>query len=212
MESSTRIEQSEQDDELASMMQAGSMEQAGSTVRAPALGTARSRCSVCAANLAPDQRYCVECGHRQGPARVPWRDESARRAGEASSAGGSARRSGIVVNSTLLAIIGTLLLAMGVGVLIGRSSQSARSGTPRVQVVTTGGGTSGAAATTPGTGAEGTSTTSTPGASANKSGAKSGAKKPSKPLPKAVKIGSPGKGPGYQKGHFTGNFFGPEAE
>ena len=75
----------------------------------------RERCSACGAALAPDQRYCVECGQRRGPARVPLMDEPARRSREALAAGHVPRRPGMAVNSTLIAIIATLVLAMGVG-------------------------------------------------------------------------------------------------
>jgi glutamate synthase domain-containing protein 2 len=121
------------------------------------------------------------------------------------------------VNSTLLAVIGTLLLAMGVGVLIGRSGNNASVKSPPAQVVTIAGAAAGTGASTP------TSTPATPQAPAagvtqakksspTSSSAKSAPKKSAAPAPKAVKVGSAGKGSGYQQGHFTGNFFGPESE
>jgi hypothetical protein len=121
----------------------------------------------------------------------------------------------VSVNATLIAAIGTLLLAMGVGVLIGRSgnnsSPSAKS--PAVQVVTVGGasgGASGAAASTPttpaATPASGGSSTAKPSGQA--AGKPAAAAKPPAAPPKVVTVGSPGKGPGYQGGKFTGNFFG----
>jgi hypothetical protein len=127
-------------------------------------------------------------------------------------------RPSMQVNSTLLAVIGTLLLAMGVGVLIGRSSNNASVKSPPAQVVTIAGTAAGTGASTP------TSTsTTTPqapvagvaqpkNASPTSSSAKSAPKKSAAPAPKAVKVGSAGKGSGYQHGHFTGNFFGPESE
>jgi hypothetical protein len=126
------------------------------------------------------------------------------------------------VNTALIAGVGTLLLALGVGVLIGRSSNNTSAKTPAAQVVTVpvGGGSAGSAGTA-GASTSTSPTAKTPAAAAAKastSGAAGGGgtkvivKKPTGPPPKAVHIGSPGKGPGYQHGHFTGNFFGPESE
>lgn len=113
-------------------------------------------------------------------------------------------------NTALIAGIGTLLLAMGVGVLIGRSGQkpsNSRAAAP-VQVVTVGGaGGASSVATSP------TSTKQTAGkTSTSKTATKAAAhiKGTSVKLPKkaVVTVGTPGTGPGYQKGKFTGNFFG----
>ena len=52
---------------------------------------------------------------------------------------GSRRSSGMSANSTLIAGIGTLLLAMGVGVLIGRSGNGSSAKSSGVQVVDVGG-------------------------------------------------------------------------
>jgi hypothetical protein len=175
------------------------------------------QCPACSTAMASDQRYCLECGERRGPARVPLLDSSSQRARarETPAAHRPPARARASVNSTLIAGIGTLLLAMGVGVLIGRSANSTSAKAPPAQVVTVagGGGTAGTAAAstaaqTPPAGAAKAPTAS--GASATP--ARSASKAPSAAPPKAVKVGSPGKGPGYQHGHFTGNFFGPESE
>lgn len=173
----------------------------------------REQCSACGAGMASDQRYCVECGQRRGPARVPLLDATARRAAQAPAAGRPRRRPSMSVNSTLIAIIGTLLLAMGVGVLIGRSGNSAKSPPAQVVTVAGAGGTAGAATTTtaPQSSSGAAQASKSSGASAT-SHAKSATKTPAAAPPKTVTVGSPGKGPGYQHGHFTGNFFGPEAE
>jgi hypothetical protein len=169
---------------------------------------AGSQCAVCGATLAPDQRYCVECGERRGAGRFPATDGLATRSREAELEGRPVRRSRMSVNNTLIAGIGTLLLAMGIGVLIGRSGNSTPSKSPAVQVVTVNGAGAGAAAsTTPGA----TTTSSAVGGSGSTPGSskttgKSKSKQP--PPPKAVTVGSPGHGPGYQNGKFTGNFFG----
>jgi hypothetical protein len=175
------------------------------------------RCAACGAAMASDQRYCVECGERRGPARVPLLDGLAQRARETPTASRSPGRPRMSVNSTLIAGVGTLLLAMGIGVLIGRSGNNTSAKSPPVQVVTVAGAggaaSSGAASTAPSTAAS-PSATATKSGGATTSSATSTAKSKSTPKkstaapPKVVKVGSAGKGPGYQKGHFTGNFFG----
>lgn len=160
--------------------------------------------------MAPDQRYCVECGERRGAARVALLDGPAQRAGEAPPARRPPRRVRASINSTLIAGIGLLLLAMGVGVLIGRSG-STSSKAPPAQVVTVagaGGAAAGAAATSTAPQAPAGSTGVTKSSSTTVTATKSTSKKAVAPPQKTVKVGSPGKGPGYQHGHFTGNFFG----
>jgi hypothetical protein len=172
--------------------------------------SAREQCVACGAPLASDQRYCVECGQRLGRARLPFMDDRARHG--ASTQPPRPQRVRMSANTTLIAGIGTLMLAMGVGVLIGRSApgSAARSAGP-VQVLTVPSAAAGAASpqsTQPSTTSTPTKSSSTPGGS--KSGGP-GSKPPAKahlPPAKVVTVGSPGKGPGYQKGHFTGNFFG----
>lgn len=92
---------------------------------------ATERCASCGAPLAGDQRYCLECGERRlqpssvllsGPPVQPPP------AGEIAPAPRLAPqddppRNGAV---TLIAGVGVLLLAMGVGVLIGRSGGSSK--------------------------------------------------------------------------------------
>jgi hypothetical protein len=183
----------------------------------PALATvAGDQCTSCGAPLAPDQRYCVQCGQRRGQSRLPVAQPSA---GGGQHVG--AHRSGLRsprfgVNSALIAGVGTLLLAMGVGVLIGRSGRNdspSRAATP-VQVVTVGGGGAGTA-TAAGTSAGGKAAKT--GKKAGKGATSADAAKAAEkikgadiklPAKSVVKVGAPGKGPGYQHGKFTGNFFG----
>jgi hypothetical protein len=134
----------------------------------------------------------------------------------------------VSAGATLVAGVATLLLAMGVGVLIGHSGNSAsnqRASTPPVQVVkvTGGGGGGGAvAAATPSTPAA-TKTKAKAKAKVNakaKAQAAAAAHKASaaaskvlgttaaKLPPPTVTVGAPGHGAGYQNGHFTGTFFG----
>jgi hypothetical protein len=181
------------------------------------ISVSREQCSGCGATLAADQRYCVECGQRCGAPRLPFTEGLARPAQAASSVSAPAKRSRVLINNTVIAGVGTLLLAMGIGVLIGRSSPGSSvkgASSPPVQIVTVPG--VGAATTTAPTESQ-TSTsaasTATPkGASSGSSAAKPAStttKKTTQSQPaKAVKVGSAGKGAGYQKGHFTGNFFG----
>jgi len=176
------------------------------------------RCAACGAAMASDQRYCVECGERRGPARVPLLDGLAQRARETPTASRSPGRPRMSVNSTLIAGVGTLLLAMGIGVLIGRSGNNTSAKSPPVQVVTVAGAggaaSSGAASSGAASSGAAPSATATKSGGATTSSATSTAKSKSTPKkstaapPKVVKVGSAGKGPGYQKGHFTGNFFG----
>ncbi len=184
--------------------------------RTAPLSISREQCSACGATLAPDQRYCVECGERCGAPRLPFTDRLAQSAQQQPSSRPRPARARMSVNNTAIAGIGTLLLAMGVGVLIGRSGNgsSAKGGTPAIQVVTVPG--AGAAAATP-SGESSTSTSATSatsgkssskGATTTKSTGAATKKAAAPPAKAVVKVGSPGKGPGYQKGKFTGNFFG----
>ena len=87
---------------------------------ATALG---DKCSNCGAAMADDQRYCIECGTRRGKGRYAMVSS-----GSSSTmvAGGysSPPRSWLTANSSLLLGVAVLLIAMGVGVLIGRASNS----------------------------------------------------------------------------------------
>lgn len=190
----------------------------------PAIPASREQCAACGAPLAADQRYCVECGQRRSGARPPL--PVGHGAGVTPAASASAKRPLMSINATLLAGVGTLLLAMGVGILIGRSGQGSSTKSPAVQLIAAPGassgtlGSTGTAATSGATSSEtsvpGTST-STKGGSAGKTSSSTSSSKPTPktsrpPAPKAVKIGSKGSGAGYQKGKFTGNFFGEGEE
>jgi hypothetical protein len=189
---------------------------AGTELHSLVSGAVRQRCAACGAAMAADQRYCVECGERRGAARVSLLEGPARPAQASPPASAPAQRRIAPVNSTLISVIGILLLAMGIGVLIGRSGNSTTLKSPPAQVVTVASAPStGAATTTPAT-STATSATSTSASSSTAAKAKSKAAakltlpKSKVPLPKAVKVGTTGHGRGYQKGKFTGNFFGSE--
>jgi hypothetical protein len=179
----------------------------------PTISTAAGdQCTSCGAPLAPDQRYCVHCGQRRGQSGMPHAEATL---GPVATVP-LARRRGprMSVNSTLIAGIGTLLLAMGVGVLIGRSGAKAdatRASVPQI-ITVAGGGASTASTNTSGKASKSKSKGSKSDAAAKSSSTKAPAtikgtdvKLPAK---KVVTIGAKGHGPGYQNGKFTGNFFG----
>lgn len=145
-------------------------------------------CPHCGAPLALDQRYCLECGAprtylsgmlldrmrasaaTQDPLAQPTQPPLPGGATGVLAAPPSPEASTWQRGNalTLIAGIGVLLLAMGVGVLIGRSGGSSSTGAAAPQVITVGGAATGAANTTP--------TPTTPQASsAAKAGALAGA-------------------------------------
>jgi hypothetical protein len=99
--------------------------------------------------VAADQRYCLHCGQRCGEPRLPFMNAvtfmDAMRAPTEALAGPAPetppRRRRISPNAALIAGVGTLLLAMGVGVLIGHSgNQSVAGNAAAPQVITVHGG------------------------------------------------------------------------
>jgi hypothetical protein len=147
-------------------------------------------------------------------------DEPGRHASTAPPAS-LAARGRMSANTTLVAGVGTLLLAMGIGVLIGRSAPSGSKGSGPVQVLAAPSTGTAATGSTVGAGADTEAAqgvarpgTTKAGSNAAGKGSKSTAKAPKTKLPaaKVVTVGSPGKGPGYEKGRFTGNFFGKGEE
>jgi hypothetical protein len=108
-------------------------------------GTTSDRCQVCSAELTPEQRYCVECGTRRGKPRftAPKPPPQGSHTALVTASAPAGRLSG---NAGIAAAVVILLLALGVGFLIG---DAASSQTIRVTVV-------GAAASS----AKGSSTTS----------------------------------------------------
>ncbi|HXP29329.1 MAG TPA: hypothetical protein VN804_06205 [Solirubrobacteraceae bacterium] len=118
-------------------------------------------CRGCGVPLAEDQRYCLECGERRVQASsvllggVPAPADAASSAPPSApplpaAARGGGERSNAV---TVIAGVGVLLLAMGIGVLIGRSGASKSSGPVAPQVITVAPAASGS------TGSAGASTT-----------------------------------------------------
>jgi hypothetical protein len=179
---------------------------------AQAVPAGDEHCAECGAPMASDQRYCVECGERRGERRFPTGPQPVAATSVATPPPTEGRRSRMSSSTTLIAGVGTLLLAMGVGVLIGRSGNGPSGhGGSGVQVVTvspTAGASSGTTATTSTTAGEAAAKSSAAKAAASKSTIKA-PKKSSLPPP-TVKVGSKGTGKGYKNGHFTGEFFGSE--
>jgi hypothetical protein len=100
-------------------------------------------CPNCGSILAPDQRYCLACGQRRGDPRLPFMDavvfmDAVKRpqASEATAAAPPPRRPQLSPNTSLVAGVATLILAIGVGVMIGRSGDggagNAASGAPQI--------------------------------------------------------------------------------
>jgi hypothetical protein len=132
-------------------------------------------CAACGAPLADDQRYCLECGERRasmssvllggppsGVSPQPPASPTAPPSLDSATADGARRGNAV----TVIAGVGVLLLAMGVGVLIGRADSPKQTAAPaQVISVAQPGATSTGAAPTP--------TTTTPEVPAAKSGSPS---------------------------------------
>ena len=97
--------------------------------------------------MAADQRYCLACGQRRGDPRLPFMDavvfmDAVTRPGAPAPPPPPAeRKPRMSANASLIAGIATLILAIGVGVLIGRSGDSGSptaNATP--QIIKVGGG------------------------------------------------------------------------
>jgi hypothetical protein len=107
----------------------------------------RDSCPDCGASMAADQRYCLACGHRRGDPRPPFLDAVScmdfADAGDGpgrtlppppSRQGSRGRNS----NAALIVGVATLILAVGLGFLIGRAahagSSSANHGPERITI------------------------------------------------------------------------------
>jgi len=125
-----------------------------------AMGATVDRCHVCSAELAPDQRYCVECGARRGKPRFALAASGPQKPAPAATSAAP----NLWTRATVL--LGTLvvLVAIGVGVLIGNAGKTSPVKQP-IRVVLSG---QGVAALSGGAGA-----TATGGATTTPSGGKS---------------------------------------
>jgi hypothetical protein len=191
-------------------------------------------CPSCGAHMAPDQRYCLSCGARRGDPRLPFMDavvfmEAMRQpqtAGVATSA--PAKKSPrLSPNASLVAGVATLVLAIGVGVLIGRSgeqgSNQVANTTPQVIKVEGGGaGTETASASKGGeakksSGGAGSKKAAEKKAEVGSSGASKATEEVLKPAagvklpPPTTKVGEKcekGTAGCSSSGEFNGSFFG----
>ena len=192
-------------------------------------------CVTCGAPLASDQRYCVTCGERRGKPRFAPagpHEEPVQEVVTTASAS-RPRRPRTSAGFNLIAGVATLLLAMGVGVLIGHNSSGNTSGkasaaTPAITINGAGTGNGSAAATTPSSSSSGGSAASTR-KSKHSASAKSASKAPPKVvIQKAAAAASKVTGgsaktagatatqgsactagtAGCQNGKLTGNYFG----
>ena len=109
-------------------------------------GAVGSRCANCQAPLANDQRYCLNCGARRGKARLPVTPMAAATPAAVTAEHRTRERPRMSSAATLVAGVATLLIAMGVGFLIGHDSAPATQKSAGVQIVTVGGGGSSSAA------------------------------------------------------------------
>jgi hypothetical protein len=183
-------------------------------------------CSSCGATMASDQRYCLQCGQRRGDPRLPFMDAVvlmnavAQPANMPLPAPKKKKRTGVSPNAALIAGIGTLLLALGIGVLIGRSGHQEVAQTAAApQVIKVGGGEAGATTakekTTTGGGAAGAKTKKQKEAAEKAAAAHPAAEEVLKPAgdvklaPPTVKPGDKCESgaAGCEGGKFTGNFF-----
>jgi hypothetical protein len=125
------------------------------------VATSGEQCPSCGVHVAPDQRYCLACGARCGEPRLPIMDavtfmDAMKQPRDASAPPPQRPQRRLSPNTALMATVGILLLAMGVGVLIGRSGNHSVASAPVApQVIKVGGGEEAATASSKGTGAIG---------------------------------------------------------
>ncbi len=111
----------------------------------PVLGLHGEPCASCGAPLAADQRYCLSCGMRRAGTRLPFRDILAEPQSAVTAEGpASAKpRADPSRGGTLAALagLGVVLLALGMGVLIGHAGQGGAPADTTPQVINVGGAT-----------------------------------------------------------------------
>ena len=102
---------------------------------------AAARCSSCGSAIAPDQRYCLECGERLAPISgflLGRRPDGSSESPPAAPPDAPPPPDTKPSRSNVLGVlggVGVLLLAMGVGVLIGRAGNS-KPAPAKEQVIT----------------------------------------------------------------------------
>jgi hypothetical protein len=114
------------------------------------------QCPACGSPMLSDQRYCLTCGVRRGDPRLPFMDavvfmDAMKQPQSAPAAAPSPQpdhRPWMSANASLVAGVATLVLAIGVGVLIGRSGDGSTNTAAAPQVIRVGGGEESATAST----------------------------------------------------------------
>ncbi len=104
-------------------------------INAAQVGVPGDACTTCGSALSPDQRYCLSCGTRRSGANLHFQQILAAEAAaqapavNTAQAAGGAGAGGATTRSSMpaLASIACLLLALGVGVLIGKSGSGSGS-------------------------------------------------------------------------------------
>ncbi|HEY2333510.1 MAG TPA: hypothetical protein VGH58_00695 [Solirubrobacterales bacterium] len=196
----------------------------------PLVAAGGEQCPSCGRAVASDQRYCLNCGQRCGEPRLPFMnavtfmDSMKQPATAAAAPPSKPKRRRVSPNAALIAGVGTLLLAMGVGVLIGRSGDHSTTSAPAAaQIIKVPAGGGAETAATASTGAKGSGGKAN-GKAAKQSAASAkkkaetgqGAEEVLKPSgnvklpPATVKPGGacPAGTAGCKGGEFTGEFFG----
>jgi hypothetical protein len=116
-------------------------------INRPLLGEPSAPCRSCGSPLAADQRYCLHCGARRAEARLPFLDILAQQVpsggGPAAAGGPAAPPPGnwlgrMSANAAAVAGVACLLLALGVGVLIGGLGQDGSTANATPQVISVG--------------------------------------------------------------------------
>ncbi|HEY6758684.1 MAG TPA: hypothetical protein VI318_04315 [Baekduia sp.] len=120
-----------------------------SDINRPLLGEPSQPCRTCGAPLAADQRYCLQCGTRRADARLPFLEILAQQVPRTAAAaqvttttttarGPRGLFSRMSTNAAAVAGVACLVLALGVGVLIGNSGGDGTSAASP-QIITVGG-------------------------------------------------------------------------
>jgi hypothetical protein len=142
-------------------------------VHAPPTVSHGEPCASCGAPLAADQRYCLACGAPRSPGVRAYAARSGTATGVTTTTVASAdetpEAARLRTNLSALGALACLLLALGIGVLIGRGGADRGTVKPAPAQVITVGAAAAPAATTPTPAA----TTTTPAGSATHNAAKS---------------------------------------